>query len=406
VTWVTDRPPTGQSDCVQCGLCLPVCPTFRLTGREDFSPRGRLSAILAVDEGFAQVGEELDEILSTCLGCRACEPACPSSVPYGDILERARAEIVAQTSSTQSSVGQFVTGKLIPNPRAMRLATAAAALVQRFRLTGVLPKNLRSSFNGMRLLSFGHNAIPKTEDDADTGHLGTVAFLKGCVMNAWFVDVHIATVEVLKAAGYRVTVPEDQGCCGALAAHEGNSRDARRLAQKNHHMPNDADFVVANAAGCSAHLRTYDEWLDDGDTFSAKVRDATQLVAQAIESGDLPRLPITTTRVGVQDPCHHRHAQGIISEPRTILEAAGFDVVEIDTSGTCCGAAGMYSLQQPKLSRELGEAKARQVDMADVSIVASANPGCEMQLRTFCSPETEIRHPIELYWDALSSGTT
>jgi len=232
-----------------------------------------------------------------------------------------------------------------------------------------------------------------------------VALLEGCVINAWFTDVHVATIGVLQAAGYRVVIPPKQTCCGALAAHEGNPGDAHRLAQANQLAFADTEAIVINAAGCSAHMAGYDEWLGDGGVFSAKVVDVVSLVATAIENGNLPRLDIRSDRVGVQDPCHHRHGQGIISEPRIILDAAGFEVVEIDSSGTCCGAAGMYSVRQPSLSRELGETKARQVDESDVSVVSSANPGCEMQLRSYCSEEIEIRHPIELYWDALSSGT-
>jgi glycolate oxidase iron-sulfur subunit len=404
VQWVTEHPPQGQSLCVQCGLCLPACPTFRLTGREDYSPRGRLSAILAVDNGLPESGVNLESVLDTCLGCRACEPACPSAVPYGQILERARAEIAAQVPGARRRFRHWAVGRAITNPTLLGFATRGAALIQRFNLSSLLPKPLQQPFGGLRLLSFGSNSLPLPPSGEPT--LGEVALLKGCVMNAWFTDVHIATIGVLQAAGYRVVIPPKQTCCGALAAHEGNADDAHRLAQENQLAFANAGAIVINAAGCSAHMADYDEWLGDGGAFSSKVVDVVSLVATAIENGDLPRLDIRSDRVGVQDPCHHRHGQGIISEPRIILDAAGFEVVEIDSSGTCCGAAGMYSVRQPSLSRELGEAKARQVEESDVSVVSSANPGCEMQLRSYCREEIEIRHPIELYWDALSSGTT
>jgi glycolate oxidase iron-sulfur subunit len=402
VEWVTDHPPEGQSLCIQCGLCLPACPTFQLTGREDYSPRGRLSAILAVDSGLPESGVNLESVLDTCLGCRACEPACPSAVPYGKILERARSEIAVQVPGYRRRLRHWVVGRAIANPHFLGLATRGAVLIQRFNLSSMLPKPLQQPFSGLRLLSFGSNSLPLTPSNGPK--LGDVALLRGCVMNAWFTDVHVATIGVLQAAGYRVIIPPEQTCCGALAAHEGNANDARRLAQINQKAFADADAIVINAAGCSAHMADYDEWLGDEGAFSSKVLDVVSLVAKAIENGDLPRLDIRSDRVGVQDPCHHRHGQGILSEPRIILDAAGFEIVEIDPSGTCCGAAGMYALRQPSLSRELGEAKARQVDESDVSVVSSANPGCEMQLRSFCNEEIEIRHPIELYWDALSSG--
>src|SRR5690606_37738626 len=231
--------------------------------------------------------------------------------------------------------------------------------------------------------------------------LGTAALLAGCVMDPWFEGVQKAAIELLVRAGYRVVVPENQTCCGALAAHAGAAAEARRLAERNVDAFAGDDLVVATAAGCSAHLVEYGHWAQDGDDLARRSRDVTMVVADLIERGELPRLESDLGPVAVQDPCHLRHAQRETRAPRTILAAAGYTPVDVDPTGMCCGAAGIYSLLHPETSRQLGENKAAEVATTGSTLVASANPGCEMQLRQHLDGWYRVAHPIEIYLEAL-----
>lgn len=392
--WVTEHHPdrAGLSACVQCGLCLPVCPTFRLTGRETASPRGRLQAMTAVADGVMEVDAKFEEILDFCLGCRACEPVCPGMVPYGSLLEGSRAEIAAQVPSTGRRLRGWVLGRVVPSQRILGALTSLLRLFQRLGLVRMVPGRFRRSLSGMRRLQ-----RPPLREFSDSA--GTVGVLLGCVQEQWFSPVNTAAIELLTMAGHRVVIPKNQTCCGALAAHDGHAEVADVLGVRNEEAFSDCDVMVAAAAGCSAHL---------GDTYGERAEDITTTIARAIDDGLLPVLAPSGDAVVVQDPCHLRHAQRVTAAPRRIIEAAGFDVVEIDDDGMCCGAAGLYTVLQPEASAELGGQKADRIRAVDGNVVASANPGCEMQLRAFLGDDYEIRHPIELYLEAVkrsASGT-
>jgi glycolate oxidase iron-sulfur subunit len=231
---------------------------------------------------------------------------------------------------------------------------------------------------------------------------GTAALLAGCVMDPWFGAVHDATIGLLAAAGYAVIVPEGQTCCGALAAHDGAAEAAHRLAEQNVAAFEGFDVIVVNSAGCGAHLKQYGHWAGSaGGELGSRVRDVTEIVATAIDDGYLPELDAGRGSVAVQDPCHLRHAQRITAQPRRVLEAAGYDPVELDDDGMCCGAAGVYSLLRPDTSAELGRRKAAQILATGSTVVATANPGCEIQLRSHLPQWAQIRHPVELYHRAL-----
>jgi glycolate oxidase iron-sulfur subunit len=220
-------------------------------------------------------------------------------------------------------------------------------------------------------------------------------------MEPWFPEVHRATIAVLNAAGYDVIVPFPQTCCGALAAHDGAYSAAQRLASRNLDAFTGCDLVVADAAGCSAHLKEYHHWVKGGEGLASKVRDVTEVVASLLDEGSLPVSPLERGPVAVQDPCHLRHAQRITSAPRRLLAAAGYQPVEIDPDGICCGAAGIYSATRPEAAAELGRRKAGQVTAANTTLVASANPGCEMQLRSHLPAWYRVAHPVELYYEAV-----
>ena len=398
--WVTEFQPTRAelSACVQCGLCLPHCPTFRLTGLETASPRGRLAAMNAVAAGVIALDDDFEEAMSFCLNCRACEAVCPSLVPYGRAMEGARAEIASQRPRPGRRLRHFILGSLLPNRRLVSLLTSVVVLIQRLRLQRLLPGRLRAGFKGLRPISA--TSAGQVQNPDATGPLGHIGLLRGCVMEPWFGGVNRAAETLLTRAGYVVVAPANQTCCGALAAHDGAMPEAIRLADKNIEAFTGFNLVVATAAGCSAHLRDYEHF--GGAVLAANARDVTDVVALLIEAGHLPRLEAGRGEVAVQDACHLRHAQRVITAPRTILSAAGYTVVEIDPDGICCGAAGIYSLLRPQASAELGRRKAEQVRASGATLVASANPGCELQLRSQLGKTHRIAHPIELYLEALN----
>ncbi|MEE8376375.1 MAG: (Fe-S)-binding protein [Acidimicrobiia bacterium] len=400
MTWVTvDRPTSEELDaCVECGLCLPVCPTFRLTGRETASPRGRLQAMSAVESGIVDVDEVFAGVIDFCLGCRACEPVCPGMVPYGRVLEGARAEIVAQVPGRQRRRG-WIQGSVIPSRGVMRAGAGLLSMAQSLGLTRLAPKKYERIIGGARRLR--GRPRPSIGHVGGTGEAGTIGLLSGCIQDQWFRPVNQAAIDLLEMAGHRVEVPKAQTCCGALAAHDGKAKEAHQMATINVGAFADYDMVVATGAGCSAHLGGYEHWDDDGESVGEVSLDVTVAVARAIDDGRLPLLDTPRGEIAIQDPCHLRHAQGVIREPRRILEAAGYEVVESDEAAFCCGAAGLYTILQPEASALLGNQKADQIRSTGVTRVASANPGCEMQLRSYLEDDYEIAHPIEWYLAAL-----
>ena len=381
----------------------PSCPTFRLTGLETASPRGRLTAMSAVAAG-RPVDRRFSEIMGACLQCRACEVVCPAFVPFGKAMEGARAELAAQLPGVGRRLRRLVTARLLRSRRAIRLATALVALAQMIRIENLAPRPVRGALTGLRRLSGRPRSVVGVTRPAHGETRGVAALLSGCVMDQWFGDVHTATIELLTRSGYDVVVPPAQTCCGALAAHDGWADDARDMAAANVAALDGADLVVVNAAGCSAHMKEYGHWAEGGAGLAARVADITEVVASAIADGRLPRLEGNGESVAVQDPCHLRHVQRITSRPRDILAAAGLRTVEIDPAGQCCGAAGIYSVLESELSAQLGEAKAEQIRATGSAVVSSANPGCEIQLRTHLANldvAARVAHPVELYWETL-----
>jgi glycolate oxidase iron-sulfur subunit len=364
-------------------LCLPYCPTFRLTGDEAASPRGRLTAMAAAADGLVSVDVRFEEVMGFCLQCRACEAVCPSLAPFGRAMEGARAEVAAQHPRPTRRVRHFALGRRVLGSRpVMRLVSIGAAALQRAGLD-----------RGLRRLPLRPSSTVGRTWSAIGDERAGAAVLAGCVMDPWFGDVRTATVALLRRAGYRVEVPAGQTCCGALAAHDGAAAEAHVMASQNAVAFAGYDLVVADAAGCSAHLKNS---LD-------AAADVTEVVAAAIADGRLPTLDANGRSVAIQDPCHLRHAQRITDEPRAILGAAGYEIRETDPAGLCCGAAGIYSLLHADTSAELGRRKADQVRGTRATVVASANPGCEMQLRVHLGAGIRVAHPIELYAEAIGA---
>ena len=406
MAWVTEFHPTTDelNACVQCGLCLPACPTFRLTGRETASPRGRIQAMKAVHNGILEVDGPFQGVIDFCLGCRACEPVCPGMVPFGRALEGARAEIAAQRPGLGHRARSFLLGTVIGSRGSLRAGSSALRAAQAIRATSLAPSRFRRLAAGVRPL--GRRPGPTLGHSGGSGEAGRIALLAGCIQEEWFRPVNHAAIALLEMAGYRVEVPPGQTCCGALAAHDGKADSARALAGRNMPVFAGYDQVVVTSAGCSAHVREYGHWARGGEEVGDRALDVTVAVARAIEQGLLPRLAAGSGSIAIQDPCHLRHAQRVTTEPRLILEAGGFEVIEIDPAGMCCGAAGLYTVLQPEASTELGNRKASQIRSTGMKRVASANPGCEMQLRSALGSGYEIAHPIEWYLKAMRDGST
>ncbi len=401
MVWRTPWAPTPAEveRCISCGLCLPVCPTFRLTGDETASPRGRLLAMAAVADGVAPLDETFAGIIDLCLQCRACEAACPALVPFGRAVTGARSELAE--AGYAGRWRRRVFGRWVASPPLVRVATFELALLQRLGARLWLRGRWRN-VAGLRRVPFFARRVRGLDLPAYGEETGTAGLLAGCVAEPWFGGLHEVTIELLRRAGYRVIVPARQTCCGALAAHEGAAAEAAELAARNVDAFRGADIIVADVAGCGAQLKDYEHWAgEEGAELAARVRDITEVVAEAICVGRLPRLRSAAGRVALQDPCHLRQAQRIVEEPRLIVEAAGYEVVEIDPDGLCCGAAGAWAVAHPKESAALGRRIADLVRASGATIVASANAGCEMQLRAYLGRRFRVAHPVELYAERL-----
>jgi glycolate oxidase iron-sulfur subunit len=381
--------------CVACGLCLPHCPTYRLTGEEVASPRGRIAAMRLVSEGRAEVDRTFAGFMEACLVCRACEDVCPSHVPFGRMMERARVQIEPLRPG-RTRFGRWLgLGITIPRRRVLSLARALTPLARPFlgrRIRSLVPHGLRA----------GPRVPAVTEPEGQVR--GTVALLTGCVQDQWFRQVNRATARVLAVNGWRVVVPRTQTCCGALHAHNGRLDGARKLARRNLAAFAEADHVVVNAAGCSAHLHDYGDLLGtpEAAALSATVRDLMAfLFEEAIRppGEGLEGTPFGGP-VAYHDACHALRAQGIREQPRALLrQIPGLELVEIPEGDRCCGAAGIYSVTEPETSDELMRRKAEAVASTGARLVASANPGCSIQiaagLRTL-GADVPVVHPVEL----------
>lgn len=371
--------------CVACGLCLPHCPTFRVTGEEALSPRGRIAAMRAVQLEGAAVTGDFVEFMETCVQCRGCEPACPSGVPFGHLMEATRGTLAQQRTITPW--WQRLAFRALGHHRLLLVGSSALAVAQRAHL---VPKRL------------GLGRLPVRRPPALDGSGSDAWLFTGCVMDAWLRDVHHATAKVLDAIGVDWSVPGREGsCCGALHVHAGLTDETHRLAEAvMRSMPGDAPVVV-NSAGCGAALKDYGHLLGTpaAVAFSARVRDVHEFVAEHIDRLQPVR---RLAPVIVQDPCHLRHVQRSHLAVRTVL-AKVCDVVELDDEGLCCGAGGAYSALEPDLAGQIRERKLDSIGRATAgsgaTVVASANPGCAMHLQ---SQGVQVRHPIELVAEALA----
>jgi glycolate oxidase iron-sulfur subunit len=381
--------------CVACGLCLPHCPTYRVTGFETASPRGRIAAMQAVELHGAPIDATFERYMEECVQCRGCEAACPSSVPFGHLMEGARAALQEHRRPTRPwarRVAEWLGYRLVL-PRHWLLVGLSwlLAVSQWLRL---VPARLPVPRISLRSLARPLRA------PAAAGK-GDAYLFPGCVMDAWQRDTHRAALRVMEAAGGCPALPgAGADCCGALHAHAGRVDEARWLARRViASMPGDAPVVV-DSAGCGAAMKDYGHLLDTpaAAAFAGRVRD----FAEWLDGRPLP-LRTTGRSVVVQDPCHLRHVQRAAGAVRSVL-APAYTTLDTDDDGLCCGAGGAYNALQPELANDIRDRKVASIrraagDDAD-PLVASANPGCAMHL---AAAGLAVRHPADLLEQALDA---
>lgn len=405
--------------CVHCGFCLQACPTYLQLGMETDSPRGRIALIDAMTSGRAAPTKALLGHLDLCLQCRACETACPSGVPFGRIMETARAEAVesgARPFAWRLRIG--VMRHVLPRRSRLAVLFGLLRLYQRspirerVRGAGVL----RRVAPGLAAAEAAMPEMPArgfAPPPQPYGLTKSVAMLTGCVMPHVYARTHEATVRVLNRLGYRVVFPETQTCCGALNLHGGDRRFARKLARQNIAAFERADVeaIVVNSAGCGSTMKEYGEllaadavWAARAEGIAAKTRDVLEFVA-GHEIGPLGRVAAMVT---YQDSCHLVHAQRINRPPRTILEAIpGVELREMPSADRCCGSAGTYSLVQRGMSQRLLDDKMESIEATGATTIATANPGCMMQLEAGLRQrgiDGRVVHVIELLDYAMTAA--
>jgi glycolate oxidase iron-sulfur subunit len=408
--------------CVHCGLCLNACPTYRELGVEMDSPRGRVYQMIQVAEG-APITPSYEEHIALCLACRGCESACPSGVPYGRMVEDARCQIEAQTKRGRAAtwLHNLVFRKLLMSRPALTAAGTALYILERLGLKGFMRVlgicHIGGSLSEIAQLAppadppFFFSQIGKTFP-AGGAKRYRVAFLAGCIANVSFARLNEATVRVLQKNGCEVAIPAGQGCCGALHLHSGLREDAQLLARRNIDALENGgyDAILTNASGCGCALKEYGELLA-GDlqysakahAFAAQVRDVTEFLAGIELNRDMRPLAAVVT---YQDSCHLAHGQRVRTAPRKLLNAIpGVEFREMRGADICCGSAGIYNVVQNEMAMQILASKMKSVNATGAAIVATANPGCMLQLTAgvrMHGKEQKVMHVVEVLDRAYS----
>jgi len=397
--------------CVHCGFCLSVCPTYAELGQEMDSPRGRIVLMKQVLEGTLS-WEAAQLHIDRCLGCLACEPACPSGVSYRDLISPFRALAAEKFKrSGTDKLRRWLAGQTIPYPSRFRFSLRAAGLGR--AMHAIVPSGLQS------MLDLAPRCVPPAQTwprvtPARGERRARVALLTGCAQQVLDPDINTATIEVLARNGVQVLVPPDQGCCGGLAWHAGDWAAAQAFARHNlAAFPEDADAIITNAAGCGSAMREYHLMLrgtpDEAraEAFRKRVVDVAVFLAR-LGLREAPAGPGRPQRIAYHDACHLANAQNVRREPRDLLRAIpGVQLCELPDAHICCGSAGSYNLDQPEIASALGEKKARAVLATGAELLATGNIGCLTQLRAHFArlgSNLPVRHTIQVLRDAYSPG--
>ncbi|MBC8041471.1 MAG: (Fe-S)-binding protein [Opitutaceae bacterium] len=401
-------------------MCLPTCPTYDETKLEKHSPRGRIALMRAIADGELEVTKAFGEEMYYCLGCLACTTACPANVDYPNLFETARAEIERQgvlDTPKRTVIRTFTLRFLFTRPRLLRLvgralyawqASGLQSLARRSGLLNLLPENLRrlEPQSPVILPRFSHQLIAPVEKPVAPAR--RVAVLTGCVQDLAFADINRATVDVLLANGCEVHTPPVQPCCGSLHAHNGDVESARLLARRQLDLfnPDDFDAIISNAGGCGSHLRAYAHLLHDDPAYapraaawSKKLKDIHEYLVEINFRKPNSSAPAST--ITYHESCHLCHGQKVSAQPRAILRALpGVELRECAESQWCCGSAGIYNITQPETAARLQERKVGHILATGANIVATANPGCHLQLenglRAACAERSAAPSPSPL----------
>ena len=394
----------GLDACVHCGFCLPACPTYLTLEDENDSPRGRIVLMRALaEETLAPTDESLRLHIDRCLGCRACETACPSGVPYGNLLEATRATL-------RGGKGPSTLARLIlwtfAHPVMMRIAMGLGRLLAATPIPTLAAKIPGRIGFAMAMLASTDTPVERARyTPTSNGERGSAALLTGCVMEGVFTETNRATERVLVKNGYSITQAPGQRCCGALHAHAGDIETARALARKNIEAfeRSGADFIAVHAAGCGAMMKEYGhllagdaEWSERARRVAARVRDVSELLAAA---GPEPGGYISFN-VAYDPPCHLLHAQRVVTPPLAVLAAVpGLTLLPLEEPDQCCGSAGIYNLVQPETSDAVLERKLEDIGRSGATLVATGNPGCLMQIGAGlirADMKARVVHPVDL----------
>lgn len=419
------------TNCMRCGFCLPACPTFRETGVEAESPRGRISLMKAVVDGLMSPDQQFEDQMNHCLGCRACEPACPADVKYGQLIEQARDAIEDHTDSHRwwiKAARKTAFQGVFPKQSRMKLLGGALSLYQKSGLQKLtrgigflklFPAHLREMEAILPEAAVRGVAERIGSRHAAKGErIATVALFRGCIMDVLFTETNVRTVRLLTEAGFDVVIPEAQNCCGALHAHSGEADEAKSLARRNIQCFKEAgvDYIVSNAGGCGALLVEYDHllhddpvWREDAESFAARVIDISDLLVRhgrplsfAGNKG--------SSRVTYQDSCHLRNVMKASDAPRQLIRQAGnagdLAFIEMKEADRCCGSAGIYNVTQPEMAGHILEHKMEDANATEAEWILTSNPGCLLQMKLGIAKhgdasKTQSVHVVDFLYERL-----
>ncbi|MCY7991680.1 (Fe-S)-binding protein [Bacillus haynesii] len=389
-------------NCMRCGFCLPSCPTYIESGfQESHSPRGRIALMKAVVDGTIEPDEDVERSLELCLGCRACEPVCPSGVNYGRLLEEAR-DIIQQNKKHAFPVKvlrRAVFKGLFPHQNRIRALTGMLGVYQRSGMQNVIRKSglLRLLPDHLAKMEAVLPKVPNMKQLKKRPHLlpaigerkKRAAFFSGCLMDTLFLDTNMATIKLLRLAGCEITIPEQQTCCGALHGHSGEKSEAILLAKRNIQAFEDsnADFIVTNAGGCGAFLKEYDhllkddsEWRVRAASFTRKLKDFSSVLLEL--NFDQQSLELPQQIVTYQDSCHLRNVMKTSAEPRRLIRSIkGIEFKEMQNAESCCGSAGIYNIVESEMSMKILDTKMEAAAATRAATIVTANPGCLLQMK-------------------------